>query len=109
MRTTAGNFDIEPIGARDQCVAHRDQLRQQRDERAVHRRADLKHALGDFRLDLARKRLLRHQRDQVRCTARQVAGAAIDQLQLELDADGQQARRLEFERASFADSLAQLF
>src|SRR5688572_11794854 len=104
MRATACNFDIEPIGAGDQCVAHRYQLRHQRGERTMHRRADFQHALGDFRLDLSGKRLLRYERNQVRRAARQITGAAIDQLQLELDADSQQVRRLEFEHGTFAAS-----
>src|SRR6187402_3165504 len=70
----------------------------------MHRGADLEHALGNFRLDLAGKWLLRYERDQVGCTSRQIAGAAIDQLQFELDADGQQVRRLKFEHAALAES-----
>ena len=110
MRASACDLNVEPVGTDHQCIAHCQQFGAQRGKRRMHCRADLEHALGDLGLDVAGKRLARHERDQVRRRARQIASSPVDQLELELHTHRQRLRLLEVEktlahRSSFASPL----
>jgi hypothetical protein len=95
MRAAAADADVERVAGADERVADAAQLLEQLVVPRVHVGVDLDHALGDLGHHGAGKATPVQQVEQVRARVDQVEVAQADELQLELDAEGQRLRGLE--------------
>src|SRR6266511_6431677 len=104
VRATAANADVEQFRGRAYCVAQCTQVREHAGVGALHRGRDFDHAFGDLELDVEPRMPLLHQRNEIGAGAREVAIAPVDELQLQLHAEGERLRGLEFELFGHASS-----
>src|SRR5262249_33842295 len=97
MRAAAGDAYVEPLRGPHDGVAQFSQLGRKRLMPLMHRRVELDHALGDFRLDRTGMAIFFDQADQIGRVARQVVVSRVQDLQLELGADRERRRSLELQ------------
>ncbi|MPN19929.1 hypothetical protein SDC9_167304 [bioreactor metagenome] len=95
MRAAAADADVEAVAGLDQGIPHLAELTEQGAVIGVHVGRNFDHALGDFRLHIARERLLAEQEEHVGRCRSQVEIGEIDELQFQLDAHGQCVASLE--------------
>src|SRR6202142_1696960 len=103
--TASANPDVEEFGAFTNGIAQRPQVAEHAGVVALNTRRDFNHALGNFELDIELRMAGARDCDQIRCGARQVAVAMVDQLQFQLDPQSQRLRSMKFERFIHPDCL----
>src|SRR5882672_9898191 len=98
MRSPAGDGQVQPLCAADHHIANRSQLGKHGEVVRMHPGADLDHAFGDFRLDLAGMLFLFDQCQQVRRATNEVPVVRTQDHQFQFDAHRERRRPVEFER-----------
>src|SRR5271165_1762354 len=105
MRAASANPDVQEIGALADGIAQRPQVAEHTGVIALNTGRDFNHALGNLELDIELRMATLSDLDQIRCGARQVAVAMVDQLQFQLDPKSEPLGWVKFQRFIHSDCL----
>src|SRR5271166_789465 len=105
MRAASANPDVQELGALADGIAQIPQVAEDARVIALNTRRDFNHALRNLELDIELRIASLSDRDQIRCGARQVTVAMVDQLQFQLDPKSEPLRWMKFKRFIHSDCL----